>query len=117
MNARMSEEEARDAKIRELTDKNSDYTKALIVASDPKAISDVINDVTSYFALDEAADDLKKLVTGEISFQQVRDKVIRDAAEVDALAQVQKMEKDREEQARRARIERMAWNREIGWLI
>jgi hypothetical protein len=117
MNARMSEEEAREAKIRELTEKNAAYTKALIAAGDAKTIRDVGNDVTSFFALDEAAEDLKKLVTGELTFQQVRDKVIRDDAEVQAIAQVEKMESEREEQARRARIERMAWNREIGWLI
>jgi hypothetical protein len=80
MNARMSEEEAREAKIRELLQKNAEYTKALITAGDLKTIRDVANDVTSYFALDEAADDLNKLVTGELTFEQVRDKVIEDDA-------------------------------------
>ena len=117
MNARMSEEEAREAKIRELLQKNVEYTKALIAAGDLKTIRDVANDVTNYFALDEAAEDLHKLVTGELTFEQVRDKVIEDDAEVQAISQVEKMEKDREEEARWARIERMAWNREIGWLI
>ena len=117
MNARMSEEEARDAKIRELMEKNAAYTKALIAAGDAKTIRDVENDITSYFALNEAADDLEKLVTGELTFEQVRDKVIEADAEVQAIAQVEKIEKDRAEQAQWARIERMAWNREIGYLI
>jgi len=115
MNARMSEEEARDAKIRELTEKNSAYTKALIAKGDAKTIRDVGNDVTDYLAF--AQDDLNKLVTGALTFEQVRDKVIEADAEVLAIEQVEKIEKDREEQAQWARIERMAWNREIGWLI
>ena len=115
MNARMSEEEARDAKIRELTEKNAAYTKALLAKGDTKTIHDVGDDVTNYLAF--AADDLNKLVTGELTFEQVRDKVINDDAEVQAIAQVEKPEKDRDEEARWARIERMAWNREIGYLI
>jgi muconolactone delta-isomerase len=115
MNARMSTEEARDAKIRELTAKNAEYTKALISKGDVKTIRDVGNDVTNYLAF--AQEDLNKLVTGALTFEQVRDKVINDDAEVQAISQVEKMESDREEEARWARIERMAWNREIGYLI
>jgi len=115
MNARMSHEEWREAKISELLQKNADHTKALIAAGDAKTIHDVGNDVTDYLAF--AQDDLNKLVTGELTFEQVRDKVINDDAEVQAISQVEKMEKDREEEARWARIERMAWNREIGYLI
>jgi muconolactone delta-isomerase len=115
MNARMSPEEAREAKIAELTAKNAAYTKALISKGDVKTIRDVGNDVTDYLAY--AHDDLNKLVTGEITFEQVRDKVIEDDAEVQAIAQVEKMEKDRAEQAQWARIERMAFNRDIGVLI
>ena len=112
MNARMSEEEWRDAKIGELTIKNAEFTKALIAKGDAKTIHDVGNAVGDYLAF--AQDDLNKLVTGEITFEQVRDKVINDDAEVAAISQVEKMEKDREEEARWARIERMALDREIG---
>ena len=115
MNARMSTEEAREAKIAELTAKNAEYTKALIAKGDAKTIHDVGNDVTNYLAF--AADDLNKLVTSALTFEQVRDKVIEDDAEVQAISQVEKMEKVRDEEAQRLRIERMAWNREIGWLI
>ena len=115
MNARMSTEEAREAKITELTAKNAEYTKALIAKGDAKTIHDVGSNVTDYLAF--AADDLNKLVTGELTFEQVRDKVIEADAEVAAISQVERIEKDREDQARQARIERMAWNREIGWLI
>ena len=115
MNARMSTEEAREAKIAELTAKNAEYTKALIAKGDAKTIHDVGNDVTNYLAF--AADDLAKLVTGALTFEQVRDKVIEDDAEVAAISQVEKMEQRRAEEAQIARIERMAWNREIGYLI
>jgi len=115
MNARMSEEEWRDAKIAELTAKNAEYTKALIAKGDAKTIHDVGNDVTDYLAF--AADDLAKLVTGALTFEQVRDKVIDADAEVLAIAQVERMEQRREEDARQARIDRMTWNREIGYLL
>lgn len=115
MNARMSDEEARDAKIAELTEKNSAYTKALIAAGDLTTIRQVGDDVTDYLAF--AADDLHKLVTGELTFEQVRDKVIEADAEVAAIEQVERMEQRRAEEAQLARIERMAWNREIGYLI
>lgn len=115
MNARMSDEEARDAKIRELTEKNAEYTKALIAKGDAKTIHDVGNDVTNYLAF--AAEDMNKLVTGELTFEQVRDKAIEADAEVAAIEQVEKMEQRRAEEAQQARIERMAWNREIGYLI
>ena len=115
MNARMSEEESRDAKIGELKEKNAAYTKALIAAGDLKTIRDVGSDVTDYLAF--AQDDLNKLVAGELTFEQVRDKVIEADAEVAAIAQVEKMEQRRAEEAQIARIERMAWNREIGYLI
>jgi hypothetical protein len=117
MNARMSIEEARDAKIAELLEKNAAYTKALIAAGDAKTIRDVVNDVTNYFAQDEAADDLNKLVTGELTFIQVRDKVIESDAENLAIKQVERMEQVREEQAQWARIERAAWDRTIGVLL
>jgi hypothetical protein len=117
MNARMSLEEARDAKIAERTAKNADHTKALIAAGDAKTIRDVANDVTNYFAQDKAVDDLNKLVTGELTFEQVRDKVIENDAEVQAIKQVERMEQVREEQAQWARIERAAWDRTIGVLL
>lgn len=115
MNARMSLEEARDAKIAELTDKNAIYTKALIARGDMTTIREVGNCVTDYLAF--AYDDLNKLVTGELTFEQVRDKVIESDAEVQAIKQVEKLEQRRAEEAQLARIERMAWNREIGYLL
>ena len=115
MNAALSPEEARDAAIAERTAKNADHTKALIAAGDKTAIREVGDDVTNYLAF--AYDDLNALVTGELTFIQVRDKVIEADAEVAAISQVEKMEQRRAEEAQIARIERMAWNREIGWLI
>jgi 23S rRNA G2069 N7-methylase RlmK/C1962 C5-methylase RlmI len=115
MNARMSPEEARDAMIRERTAKNADHTKALLAAGDLAAIRVVGDCVTDYLA--SAYDDLHKLVIGETTFEQVRDKVIEIEAETQAIKQVERMEQVRQEQAQQARIERAAWNREIGYLI
>jgi len=115
MNARMSLEEARDAKIAELLEKNAAYTKALIAAGDKAAIREVGDCVTDYLAF--AYDDLNKLVTGELTFIQVRDKVIESDAENLAIKQVERMEQVREEQAQWARIERAAWDRTIGVLL
>lgn len=115
MNARMSLEEARDAKIAELLEKNAAYTKALIAAGDKAAIREVGDCVTDYLAF--AEDDVHKLVTGELTFIQIRDKVIENDAEVQAIKQVERMEQVREEQARWARLDRMAWDRTIGVLL
>lgn len=115
MNSRMSPEEAREAKIAELTAKNVSYTKALIARGDMTTIREVGNCVTDYLSF--AYEDLNALVTGALTFEQVRDKVIESDAEVQAIKAVEDMEKRREEQARRARIERMAWDREFGILM
>jgi hypothetical protein len=64
-----------------------------------------------------AADDVNKLVTGELTFAQVRDKVIENDAEVQAIKQVERMEQVRKEQEQWARIERRAWDRQFGVLM
>lgn len=115
MNARVSPEEAREAKIAEQTAKNVEYTKALIASGDMATIREVGDCVTDYLAF--AYEDMNKLVTGELTFEQVRDKVIEIDAEVEAINAVECMEKDQEERARWERIERMAWNREFGVLV
>lgn len=115
MNSSMSPEEARENKIAELIAKNAEYTKALIAAGDITTIREVGDCVTDYLAF--AYEDLNALVTGAMTFEQVRDKVIESDAEVQAIAAVEKMEQVRKDEARQARIERMAWNREIGVLI
>lgn len=115
MNARLSTEEAREAKIAELLAKNVAYTKALIARGDMTTIREVGNCVTDYLSF--AYEDLNDLVLGKKTFEQVRDKMIESDAEVQAIQAVEDMEKRREDEARQARIERMAWNREIGVLM
>lgn len=115
MNSRMSPEEAREAKIAELTAKNVAYTKALIAAGDMTTIREVGDCVTDYLAF--AYEDLNALVAGALTFEQVRDKVIENDAEVQAIKAVENMEKRREEDERWARIERMAWDRQFGVLM
>jgi hypothetical protein len=117
MNSRMSTEEAREAKIAELTAKNADHTKALIARGDMTTIREVGDCVMDFLATSLAYEDLNKLVTGELTFAQVRNKVIENDAEVQAIKQVERMEQVREEQAQWARIERAAWDRTVGVLI
>lgn len=111
----LSRDEAREAKIAELTTKNAAYMKALIAAGDLTTIREVGNDVMDYLAY--SYEDLNALVTGALTFEQVRDKVIEADAEVQAIAAVEKMEQVREEEARQDRIECMAWDREFGVLL
>jgi hypothetical protein len=113
----MSTEEAREAKIAELTVKNADHTKALIAAGDMTTIREVGDCVMDFLATSLAYDDLNKLVTGELTFAQVRDKVIENDAEVQAIKQVERMEQVRKEQEQWARIERRAWDRQYGVLM
>lgn len=108
MNARMSPEEAREAKIAELTAKNVAYTKALIARGDMTTIREVGNDVMDYLAF--AYEDLNDLVLGKKTFEQVRDKVMENEAEVVAIQQVEAMEKRRAESAQEARIERRVFD-------
>ena len=115
MNSRMPPEEARDAKIAELTAKNAEYTKALIAAGDMTTIREVGSDVTDYLAF--AYDDLHDLVLGKVTFESIRDKVMQNEAEIVAIQQVEAMEKRRAESAQHARIERMAWDRQFGVLM
>lgn len=109
MNSRMSPEEAREAKIAELTAKNVAYTKALIARGDMTTIREVGNCVTDYLSF--AYEDLNALVTGALTFEQVRDKVIENDAEVQAIKAVESMEKRRAQAAQEARIEQRVWQR------
>lgn len=111
MNARMSPEEAREAKIKEETAKKMAARLALIAARDTKELRDTTDSVFDYLAFSK---DAEKLVTGEITFEQVRNKVIENDCEVEAIKEVEAMERRRAIEAQQERWERMAWNREIG---
>jgi hypothetical protein len=112
---RLSNDEARELLIRDLTAKEFDYRKALLAAGDMQTVRDVGDSVTDYLAT--AYDDLHDLVLGKVTFEQVRDKVMQDEAEVEAISQVEAIEKRRAEEMQQARIERMAWDRQIGVLL
>jgi carbonic anhydrase len=108
---RMSIEEAREAKIAELTAKKADYTKALIAKGDITTIREVGNCVTDYLAF--AYEDLHKLVMGATTFEAVRDKVIASDAECEAIKAVEQMERRREEESIATRAERWLWARGV----
>jgi hypothetical protein len=112
---RLSNDEARELMIRDLTAKEFDYRKALLAAGDLKTAHEVGDSVTDYLAT--AYDDLHDLVLGKKTFEQIRDKVMEDEAEVEATLQVEAIEKRRAEEMQQARIERMAWDRQIGVLL
>jgi hypothetical protein len=102
---RLSNDEARELLIRDLTAKEFDFRKAQLAAGDMQTVRDVGDSVTDYLAF--AYDDLHDLVLGKTTFEAVRDKVMEDEAEVEAISQVEAIEKRRAEDARDDRI----WNR------
>lgn len=111
MNSRMSPEEARDVLIADLAGKKLATRLAMITSGDAKAIRDTINDVFDYLAFSK---DAERLVTGEVTFEQVRNKVLENDCEVEAVKEVGAMERRRAEESRWERWERMAFNREFG---
>jgi hypothetical protein len=104
---RLSNDEARELQIRDLTAKEFAYRKALLAAGDLKTAHEVGDSVTDYLAT--AYDDLHDLVLGKVTFEQIRDKVMEAEAEVVAISQVEAMERRRAESEREARIERRVW--------
>lgn len=108
----LSNDEARELMIRDLTAKEFAYRKALLAAGDMQTVRDVGDSVTDYLAF--AYDDLHDLVLGNVTFEQVRDKVIENDCEVEAIKEVEAMERRRDEDARYARIERRAFDRQFG---
>jgi hypothetical protein len=108
---RLSPEEAREAKIAELTAKNTAHTQALLAIGDLTTVREVGNMVTDYFAYGH--DHLNALVLGHITFVQLRDELIENDAEVEAIRQVEKLECDRAEDEQEARIQLRVWEREF----
>ena len=84
---RLSNDEAREILIRDLTAKEFAYRKALLAAGDMQTVRDVGDSVTDYLAT--AYDDLHDLVLGKVTFEAIRDKVMEDEAEVEAISQVE----------------------------
>lgn len=104
MNARQSPEEARDAKIADLTEQL--FQARLAKLAQPAVLREVGNSVLDYLS---HAEDLHKLVLGETTFAEVRDQVMRDEAEVDAIKAVEQMERNRAESVAESLVERATW--------
>jgi hypothetical protein len=105
---RLSNEEAREALIRDLLAKEFAYRKALLAAGDMQTVRDVGDSVTDYLAY--ASETVNELVMGKVTFEQVRDKVMQNEAEVVAIQQVEAMEQRRKESEQQARIEQRVWD-------
>jgi hypothetical protein len=106
---RLSNDEARELLIRDLTAKEFDFRKAQLAAGDMQTVREVGDSVTDYLAF--AYDDLHDLVLGKKTFEQIRDKVMEDEAEVEALKQVEEIEKRRKDEAREERIMDRVWEK------
>lgn len=98
--------EARDALIADLTGKKMAALLALIAAGNAKVVRDTTDNVFDYLSFSK---DAERLVMGEITFEQVRDKVIENDCEVEAIKEVEAMERRRIEEAQHDRIERRVW--------
>jgi hypothetical protein len=105
---RLSNEEAREALIRDLLAKEFAYRKALLAAGDMQTVRDVGDSVTDYLAY--ASETVNELVMGKVTFEQVRDKVMQNEAEVVAIQQVEAMEQRRKEAEQQSRIEQRVWD-------
>lgn len=103
---RPSLDEARERKIAELTEQL--FQSRLAKIGEPAVLRDVSDSVFDYLS---SSDDQYKLTAGEITFTEVRDRVMRNEAEVAAIKAVERMEQQREEDAQRNRIERVAFDR------
>jgi hypothetical protein len=106
---RLSSDEARELLIRDLLAKELDFRKAQLAAGDMQVVREVGDSVTDYLAF--AYDDLHDLVLGKKTFEQIRDKVMEDEAEVEALKQVEEIEKRRADEAREERIMDHVWEK------
>lgn len=114
MNARMSPEEAREALIADLIRTKMAARLALIAAGNAKVVRDTTDIVFDYLSFSK---DAERLVLGEVTFEQVRDKVIENDCEVEAVKEVEAMERRRAESEQHARIERRAFDRQFGALV
>lgn len=104
---RLSQDEARELMIRDLLAKEFEYRKALLAAGDMTTVREVGDSVTDHLAF--AYDDLHDLVLGKVTFEQIRDKVMQNEAEIVAIQQVEAMERRKAQAAQEARIEQRVW--------
>jgi hypothetical protein len=108
MNARQSPEEAREAKIADLTEQL--FQARLAKLAQPAVLREVGCSVLDYLVHAEC---LHKLVMGETTFTEVRDSVMRDEAEVDAIKEVEHMERQRAKSRDENRIARVECDRAL----
>jgi hypothetical protein len=105
--------EDREALIADLAGKNLATRRALVLAKDPTALREVSNSVLDYLA---HAADLGDLVLGSVApstarfvvgktFRDVVHAVMAGEAEADAIAEVERMERNRAESAEENRID------------
>lgn len=116
MDRRTSHEEDRDALIANLTEMSLRSWTARLLAGEARAVSDLQNVVLDRLTDDEAKAIFVQAVTGHgaDAFSALAVKAMYDSCEVDAIKQVERMEQIRADEARMARIERRAFDRQFG---
>jgi hypothetical protein len=110
MGAREFDDEDRDALIADLAGKLLAMRKAQLAFGDVVAVREVCNSVLDYL---DCSEDLGRLVMGHMTFEQVRDKVLADECEVEAIQEVEAMEARRAASAGEARIDNHMWRASV----
>jgi hypothetical protein len=105
---RQFDNEDRDALIADLAGKLLAMRRDQLAFSDVIVVRDTANSVLDYLACSE---DLGRLVLGHITFEQVRDKVLADECEVEAIQEVEAMEARRGAEAAEALVDHAVWGR------
>lgn len=109
--------EDRAALIADLAGKNLATRRALLLAKDPTVLREVSNSVLEYLAhaadlgdllLGAAAPSIARFTVGK-TFRDVVHAVMAGEAEADAIAEVERKERAREESADEGCIERATW--------
>lgn len=111
----ISPDEAFDEKVAELTDKNYEARRAVLLAGDPRTVSDVAGSVCAEFNDDSLMEELVLLAVKDPAacgarFARLVNKVLLAEAEVDALRDAEQMEQQRQYEFEVARAEQAAIN-------
>jgi len=108
----------RAERLIDLTRECADTIKQALAAGLPKTTTQIDEALGDYMQDDQArAELLRRTAAGENAFADVLADLIGHEAAQRAEQELQREEQRRAESAQHARIERMAWNREIGVLL
>jgi len=112
----LSQAEARDEQIAALTERHFTARMAVLCTGEPQAVAAVDEALSHEFCDAQQMHQLIVLAVTEkhqagAVLESLIHKVVRAAAEVDALREVEQMEQQRKEQADEARADNARWDR------